>query len=292
MRLSARQEPLRTPYLYTASMAYCEQVGEKRHVLGGRNGEIRIWYSRTSPTTSLRAIVLFDPFTDPPAESGDLGTDGMEGKPFDMRVTLGPKHEDEVCRYPMVLHSGQQGRALKPECFTHQPTKPVATDGMEPFVGNRVTSTKDRLFRGLQDVHTLDESSARPGSPGEHTVKTLVAAERAFAFHLPAFVTDREFLPSARAATGKNLAAVLGRHTLTEAVGIATLSLVRLICALHGDPSRRTCITREKWTEQHNIMKSDFKFNPGERKKLKNSLAHPPPSIVSSGEGRYCRRCG
>jgi hypothetical protein len=234
MRLSARQEPLRTPYLYTASMAYCEQVGVKRHVLGGRNGEIRIWYSRTSPTTSLRAIVLFDPFTDPPAESGDLCTDGMKGEPFDMRVTFGPKHKDEICRYPMVLHSGPQGLALKSECFTHQPTEPVATDGMKPFVGNRITSTKDWLLRGLQDVHTLDESSARPISPGEHTVETLVAAQRAFAFHLPPFVTDRQFLPSARAATGKNLAAVLGRHTLAKTVRVATLSLMRLKCALHG----------------------------------------------------------
>ena len=97
MRFSARQEPLRTPYLYTASIAYCEQVGVNRHVLGGRNGEIRIWYSRTSPTTTLRAIVLFDPLPDPSAEAGDLGADGMEGEPFDMRVTLRSKHEDEVC---------------------------------------------------------------------------------------------------------------------------------------------------------------------------------------------------
>jgi len=78
-------------------MAYCEQVGVKRHVLGGRNGEIRIWYTRTNPTTMLRAIVLFDPFTDPPAESCDLGTDGMESEPFDMRVFVRSKHEDEVC---------------------------------------------------------------------------------------------------------------------------------------------------------------------------------------------------
>jgi hypothetical protein len=39
-------------------------------------------------------------------------------------------------------------------------------------------------------------------------------------------------------------------------------------------------------------MKSDFKFNPGECKKAKNSLAHPTPGIVSSLEGRHCRRCG
>lgn len=243
MRLSARQEPLRTPYLYTASMAYCEQVGVKRHVLGGRNGEIRIWYSRTSPTTSLRAIVLFDPFADPPAESGDLGTDGLEGEPFDMRVTLGSKHEDEICRYPMMLHCGPQRLALKSECFTHKPTEPVATDGMEPFVGNRVTGAKHWLLRSLQEVQTLEESSARPVSPGEHTVETLAAAERTFAFHLPPFVTDRQLLPSARAATGKNLAAVLGRHTLTKTMRVATLSLMRLKCALHWTPSRRACIT-------------------------------------------------
>lgn len=289
MRLSARQEPLRTPYLYTASMAYCEQVGVKRHVLGGRNGEIRIWYSRTSPTTSLRAIVLFDPFPDPPAESGDLGTDGLEGEPFDMRVTLGSKHEDEVSRNPVMLHGGPQGLALQPEGLSHQPPESVTPNSLEPLVGNRIPGTKDRLLRSLQQIHALEKSSARPVSPGEHTVETLMPAERAFAFHLPAFITDRELLPPARAATGKNLAAVLARHTLTETVRVAALSLVRLKCALHGDPSRRTCITRQKWTKQHNIMKSDPKFNPEERKMAKNSLALPLPDIVSSGEDRSRR---
>lgn len=40
MRLRARQLPLRTPYLRRASIAYWEQVGVKRHVLGGRSGEM------------------------------------------------------------------------------------------------------------------------------------------------------------------------------------------------------------------------------------------------------------
>jgi hypothetical protein len=197
MRFSARHEPLRTPYLYTASMAYCEQVGVKRHVLGGRNGEIRIWYSRTSPTASLRAIVLFDPFTDPPAESSDLGTDGMEGKPVDMRVTFRSKHEDEVCGNPVVLHRGLQRAALQPEGLTHQPPEPVAADGMEPFVRDCITGAKDRLLRGLQKIHALEESSARPKSLSEYTVETLVAAERPFAFHLPPFVADRQLLAAA-----------------------------------------------------------------------------------------------
>ncbi len=249
---------------------------------------MRIWYSRTSPTTSLRAIVLFDPFPDPPAESGDLGTDGLEGEPFDMRVTLGSKHEDEVSRNPVVLHSGPQRLAFKPEGLTHQPPESVAANGMVPLVGNRIPGTKDRQLRNIQQVHALKESPARPVSPGENTVETLMAAERAFAFHLPAFVTDRELLPPARTATGKNLAAVLGRHTLTKPVGVATLSLVRLKCALHWTPSRRACIPRQKWTKQHNIMKSDPNFNPEERKMAKNSLAHPPPDIVSSGEDRSC----
>ena len=134
----------------------------------------------------------------------------------------------------MVLNGGPQGLALQSKGLTHQPPEPVAADGMEPFVGNRITSTKNRLLRSLQKVDALEESSARPETPGEHTVETLMAAESPFAFHLPPLVADRELLASACATTRKNLTAVLSRHTLPKSVRVATLSLVRLKCALHG----------------------------------------------------------
>ena len=207
-------------------------------MLGGRSGEIRTWYSRTMPTAMLRATVLFDPFPDPPAESGDLGTDGMEGEPFDMRITLRSKHEDKVCRNPVVHCCSAKGCALQTKSFTHQSTESVATDGVKPFVGNRITCAKDRLLRGFQQIDALEKSPARPAAPGKHTVETFVAPQRAFAFHL-SFVADRQLLPSACATTGKDLAAVLGRHTLPESVRIATLSFMRLKCALHGTPPRR-----------------------------------------------------
>jgi hypothetical protein len=179
-----------------------------------------------------RATVLFDPFPDPPAESGDLGTDGMEGEPFDMRITLRSKHENEICRNPVVHCCSAKRCALQTESFTHQSTEPVATDRVKPFVGNRITCAKDWLFRRLQQVDALEKSSARPASPGEHAIETLVATQRAFAFHLP-FVADRQLLASACAATGKDLASVLGCHTLPKSVRITTLSLMRLKCALH-----------------------------------------------------------
>jgi len=219
-------------------MAYWEHVGVKRHVFGGRSGEMRIWYVRTMPAAMLRATVLFDPLPDPPAESGDLGTDGMEGEPFDMRITLRSKHENEVCRNPVVHCCSAKGCALQTEGFTHQSTESVTTDSVKPFVGNRITCAKDRLLRGLQQIDTLEKSSSRPATPVEHTVETLVATQRAFAFHL-SFVANRQLLASASATTGKDLTAVLGRHTLPESVRVATLSFMRLKCALHGTPPQR-----------------------------------------------------
>lgn len=179
-----------------------------------------------------RATVLFDPLPDPPAESGDLGADGMEGEPFDMRITLRSKHNNEVCRNPVVHCCSAKGCALQTEGLTHQSTKPVAADGVKPFMRNRITCTKDWLLRSFQQIHALEKSSTRPATPGEHAVETLVAPQRAFAFHLP-FVADRQLLASACAATGKDLTAVLGRHTLPKSVRITTLSLMRLKCALH-----------------------------------------------------------
>lgn len=248
-------------------------------MLGGRIGEIRIWYSRTMPVAMSRATVLFDPFPDPPAESGDLGTDGMEGEPFDMHFTLRSKHEDKVCRNPMVHCGCAKGRALETEGFTHQPPEPVAADGVKPLMGNRITCAKDRLLRGLQQIDALEKSPARPAPPGEHAVETLVATQRAFAFHLP-FVADRQLLASACTATGKNLASVLGRHTLPKSVRVATLSFMRLICALHELRPDMRLNSYQNWTKQHNITKSIFKFNTEYRKMGKNSLARPPLHIV------------
>jgi hypothetical protein len=185
-----------------------------------------------------RATVLFDPFPDPPAESGDLGADGMEGEPFDMRITLRSKHKNEVCRNPVVHCCSAKGCALQTEGLTHQPTEPIATDSVKPFVGNRITCAKGRLLRGLQQIDALEKSSASPATPGKHAVETLVATQRAFAFHL-SFVADRQLLASACAAAGKDLTAVLGRHTLPESVRVTTLSFMRLKCALHGTPPRR-----------------------------------------------------
>ena len=69
----------------------------------------------------------------------------------------------------------------------------------------------------------------RPGKPGQ----TRQGPGALLPFHLP-LVADRQLIAAARAAAGKNLAAVLGRHTLPESVRVATLPLVRLEGAFHG----------------------------------------------------------
>ena len=144
--------------------------------------------------------MLFDPFPDPPAESGDLGSDGMEGEPLDMRIVLWSKHKHEVCRDP-VVHGGVTKRsAFQAEGFTHQPPDPVAPDGVEPLVGDRITCAKDRVLRGFQEEETLQEGPIDPAAACKDTVKTPAAPEPAFAFHLP-FVTDRQLLaPTGTAA--------------------------------------------------------------------------------------------
>lgn len=139
-----------------------------------------------------------------------------------------------------MVHGGVTKRsAFQAEGFTHQPPDPVAPDGVEPLVGDRITCAKDRVLRGFQEEETLQERSAGPAAAGKHTVKTPTAPEPSFAFHLP-FVTDRQLLAAAGTTARKDLAAILRRHTRTEPMRVTAFSLVRLERALHDTLPRRT----------------------------------------------------
>lgn len=48
MRFSEYHPPFQAPCFPIASIAYSEQEGKNRQLLNGRNGEMKIWYSRTN----------------------------------------------------------------------------------------------------------------------------------------------------------------------------------------------------------------------------------------------------
>lgn len=52
MRLKAIHVPFRMPHSSMASIAYCEQVGRKRHLLGPSKGERKSRYRRMGRTKS------------------------------------------------------------------------------------------------------------------------------------------------------------------------------------------------------------------------------------------------
>jgi len=147
-------------------------------------------------TITSRMNVVFDAFPDSFAEAGDLSTEGGNGEPLDMDVTLWPKEKDEIRRNPVVHNRLPEGMAFEAKGLSHQAAQPVSPDSVVLRMRDRIAGAQGRLVGRFQKIHTVYQCAGNPPALGEHAVKAFVAPQRAFASHLP-FVADRQLLTTA-----------------------------------------------------------------------------------------------
>ena len=174
-------------------MAYCEQVGVKRQVLGGNSGAIAIWYARMTNTTVSRIGRLRDPLCQPAKMRRKVGPALRKRNALYVRIRAGPQDEHEIRGHAVLGERRAQGRTLVADRLAHQPTHAIPSYGFPPPAGHRVSDVQRSFLCTLHQKKTERERTADLPASVEHTVERCVAPERLGPAHLP-FVADREFL--------------------------------------------------------------------------------------------------
>ena len=174
----------------------------------------------------------------------------------------------------MILFSGIKGKRGFSE---EKPGKRLSFDRVRPASQSAargiVRHCADRLFSGAPKRQFLPEiSMSGRGASLRKSITSEVFVENAEAIHTSSLIGKP--CTTLRASSLQDLSAVRGRHSLSEAVLLASLSLLGLICSEHAatpPSSLRNCLRRRislaqidklNYISKHPCLSSVFFKNP------------------------------
>ena len=171
---------------------------------------------------------------DLPADTGDLGTDGVYLQPPDILSRSTPEEQHHRTRLPCASQCFKQLLPLRGKPRPHQTAEPVAPHGIEGSARHRIAGLQLTMLRGLNADVTPDARTVKAPPRSKDTAERGTSAQSVSApSHLLLFITDGEFPTALCPAPRKDFSARLCCHPLAETVRVLPLSRVRLERAFH-----------------------------------------------------------